>query len=53
MEEGVKERLFAEIKVLQQLKHRNIMSFHAWWYDQQNQTINFITEIFTHGTLRQ
>jgi WNK lysine deficient protein kinase len=48
-----RERLFAEIRVLKQLKHRNIMSFHDWWYDAKHLTINFITEYFTSGNLRQ
>ena len=39
------ERLFAEIRVLKQLTHKNIMSFHDWWYDSRNATINFITEV--------
>jgi hypothetical protein len=29
------------------------MSFHDWWYSPKQQTINFITEVFTSGTLRQ
>lgn len=48
-----KERLFAEIRVLKQLKHKNIMTFFDSWYDQKEHTVNFITELFTSGTLRQ
>lgn len=48
-----RERLFAEIRVLKQLKHKNIMTFYDSWLDQKNLTINFITELFTSGTLRQ
>lgn len=48
-----KERLFAEIRVLKQLKHKNIMSFMDNWWDTKNMNINFITELFTSGTLRQ
>jgi WNK lysine deficient protein kinase len=48
-----RERLFAEIRVLKQLKHKNIMSFYDSWLDQKNLTVNFITELFTSGTLRQ
>ncbi|GFH10189.1 protein kinase domain-containing protein [Haematococcus lacustris] len=48
-----RERLFAEIRVLKQLKHKNIMSFFDSWLDQKNLTVNFITELFTSGTLRQ
>lgn len=48
-----RERLFAEIRVLKQLKHKNIMSFYDSWLDQKHLTVNFITELFTSGTLRQ
>ena len=48
-----KERLFAEIRVLKQLKHKNIMTFFDSWLDQKTHTVNFITELFTSGTLRQ
>lgn len=53
MSESSKERLFDEIRVLQQLHHKNIMSFHDWWYNPKLRTVNFITEIFLSGTLRQ
>jgi hypothetical protein len=49
----MKERLAAEIRVLQQVKHRNIITFHDWWFDPRSQCVNFITEYFTSGTLRQ
>ena len=48
-----RERLFAEIRVLKQLKHKNIMSFHDSWLEHKGYTLNFITELFTSGTLRQ
>ena len=48
-----RDRLFAEIRVLKQLKHRNIMTFHDSWLDDTHATVNFITELFTSGTLRQ
>lgn len=48
-----RDRLFAEIRVLRALKHKNIMSFYHYWHDEKSQTINFITELFTSGTLRQ
>jgi hypothetical protein len=53
MSAAERERLFAEIRVLKQLKHKNIMSFCDSWLDQKNLTVNFITELFTSGTLRQ
>jgi WNK lysine deficient protein kinase len=48
-----KDRTFEEIVVLKQLKHKNIMTLHDWWFDQKNSVICFITELFTDGTLRQ
>jgi WNK lysine deficient protein kinase len=48
-----RDRLFAEIRVLKQLKHKNIMTFHDSWLDQSTYSVNFITELFTSGTLRQ
>jgi hypothetical protein len=53
MSASERERLFAEIRVLKQLKHKNIMSFFDSWLDTKNLTVNFITELFTSGTLRQ
>ena len=48
-----RDRLFAEIRVLKQLNHKNIMTFYDSWLDQKTYSVNFITEMFTSGTLRQ
>ncbi|KAJ7559923.1 hypothetical protein O6H91_04G106800 [Diphasiastrum complanatum] len=45
------ERFYAEVHLLKSLKHKNIIKFYNSWMDTRN--INFITEIFTSGTLRQ
>ncbi|KAD6795543.1 hypothetical protein E3N88_06439 [Mikania micrantha] len=47
------ERLYGEIHLLKTLKHSNIMKFYTWWVDTNNRNINFVTEMFTSGTLRQ
>ncbi|GAB2266639.1 hypothetical protein Dimus_001633 [Dionaea muscipula] len=47
------ERLYNEVHLLKTLKHRNIMKFYASWVDTANRSINFVTEMFTSGTLRQ
>ncbi|KAL5702295.1 non-specific serine/threonine protein kinase [Ranunculus cassubicifolius] len=47
------ERLYSEIHLLKTLKHKNIMKFYNSWVDIANRNINFITEMFTSGTLRQ
>ncbi|XP_043698225.1 probable serine/threonine-protein kinase WNK9 [Telopea speciosissima] len=47
------ERLYCEIHLLKTLKHKNIMKFYTSWVDTANRKINFVTEMFTSGTLRQ
>lgn len=47
------ERLYREIHLLKTLKHKNIMKFYSSWVDTANRNINFVTEMFTSGTLRQ
>ncbi|KAH0927924.1 hypothetical protein HID58_020180, partial [Brassica napus] len=47
------ERLYCEIHLLKTLKHKNIMKFYTSWVDTSNRNINFVTELFTSGTLRQ
>ncbi|KAK4767470.1 hypothetical protein SAY86_015220 [Trapa natans] len=47
------ERLYCEIHLLKTLKHNNIMKFYTSWVDTANRNINFVTELFTSGTLRQ
>ncbi|KAI3686410.1 hypothetical protein L1987_80086 [Smallanthus sonchifolius] len=47
------ERLYSEVHLLKTLKHKNIIKFYNSWVDTTNEHINFITEIFTSGTLRQ
>ncbi|KAF7838273.1 putative serine/threonine-protein kinase WNK3 isoform X1 [Senna tora] len=47
------ERLYSEVHLLKTLKHKNIIKFYNSWVDTNNENINFITEIFTSGTLRQ
>ncbi|CAD7705122.1 unnamed protein product [Ostreobium quekettii] len=46
-----RRRLFAEIETLKRLKHKNIMTFIDSWLDEKTDTINFITELFTDGSL--
>lgn len=46
-------KLTQEINVLKNMKHKNVMYFYDSWVDEDNGTVNFITELFTSGTLRQ
>jgi len=47
------ERLYLEVHLLSTLKHQSIMRFYTSWIDVNNKTFNFITEMFTSGTLRE
>lgn len=47
------QKLTHEISVLKNMKHGNVMCFYDSWIDQESGTVNFITELFTSGTLRQ
>ncbi|WOL08070.1 putative serine/threonine-protein kinase WNK9 [Canna indica] len=47
------ERLYCEIHLLKNLKHKNIMKFYTSWADTSKGHLNFVTEMFTSGTLRQ
>lgn len=47
------ERLYCEIHLLKTLKHNNIMKYYTSWVDISKRNINFVTEMFTSGTLRQ
>ncbi|CAN6565978.1 unnamed protein product [Malus baccata var. baccata] len=47
------EKLYSEVHLLKSLKHENIIKFYNSWVDDQKNTINMITELFTSGSLRQ
>nr|GME08791.1 probable serine/threonine-protein kinase WNK5 [Ipomoea batatas] len=47
------QRLYSEVLLLKDLDHTSIMRFHASWIDTDRRTFNFITEMFTSGTLRE
>eukprot|EP00249_Psilotum_nudum_P017089 c26151_g1_i2 orf=423-1907(+) len=46
-------RLNSELHLLKTLRHKNIMQFYHCWVDMKVKNVNFITEIFTSGTLIQ
>ena len=47
------ERLKFEVQMLRSLVHPCLMKFYDSWVDPKQLNINFITELFTSGTLRQ
>lgn len=53
MDREEQDRILAEIRVLKALKHKNIMSFYKWWYNEKKGEVNFISEMFASGTLRR
>ncbi|KAL4021491.1 hypothetical protein IC575_020292 [Cucumis melo] len=47
------ERLYSEVHLLKNLNHNSIIRFYTSWIDTHRRTFNFITEMFTSGTLRE
>ncbi|KAI3788614.1 hypothetical protein L2E82_01386 [Cichorium intybus] len=47
------QRLYSEVHLLKKLNHTSIMRFHTSWIDVNRRTFNFITEMFTAGSLRE
>ncbi|PAN15703.1 hypothetical protein PAHAL_3G007100 [Panicum hallii] len=46
------QRMYSEVQLLSTLRHDAIIGFHASWVDVPRRTFNFITELFSSGTLR-
>ncbi|TYH36759.1 hypothetical protein ES332_D13G287200v1 [Gossypium tomentosum] len=46
------QRLYSEVHLLSTLNHDSIIRFHSSWIDVHRKTFNFITEMFTSGSLR-
>ncbi|PKA60279.1 putative serine/threonine-protein kinase WNK5 [Apostasia shenzhenica] len=46
------QRMYSEVHLLSTLSHHSVIRFHASWIDVAACTFNFITEMFTSGTLR-
>lgn len=47
------QRLYSEVHLLENLNHESIIRFYNAWIDIAKRTLNFITEMFTSGTLRE
>lgn len=47
------QRLYSEVHLLSTLNHESIIKFYTSWIDVEGRTFNFITEMFTSGTLRE
>jgi len=46
-------RMYSEVHLLSTLRHESIITFHTSWVDVGKCNFNFITEMFTSGTLRE
>ncbi|GJN28475.1 hypothetical protein PR202_gb16603 [Eleusine coracana subsp. coracana] len=46
------QRMYAEVQLLRSIRHDSIVSFLASWVHVPTRTFNFITELFSSGTLR-
>nr|XP_043609140.1 probable serine/threonine-protein kinase WNK4 isoform X2 [Erigeron canadensis] len=47
------QRLHSEVHLLSTLNHDSIIKFYTSWIDVERRTFNFITEMFTSGTLKE
>lgn len=47
------QRLYSEVHLLKNLNHDSIIQYYMSWIDANRRTFNFITEMFTSGTLRE
>lgn len=47
------QRLYSEVHLLKNLHHDSIIQYYTSWIDVNRRTFNFITEMFTSGTLRE
>ena len=47
------KRLEAEAAVLRHIRHKHIIKIYDSWMDKTTNDVNFITEIFTSGNLRE
>ncbi|TXG58954.1 hypothetical protein EZV62_016783 [Acer yangbiense] len=47
------QRLYCEVHLLKNLNNDSIIRFFTSWIDVDKRTFNFITEMFTSGTLRE
>ncbi|GJU25181.1 probable serine/threonine-protein kinase WNK5 [Tanacetum coccineum] len=47
------QRLYSEVHLLKSVSHNSIMRFYTSWIDPDRRTFNFITEMFTAGSLRE
>ena len=47
------QRIYVEMCLLKSLRNKNIIVLYTTWLNKSTGNVNFITEVFTFGTLRQ
>ncbi|GER47735.1 protein kinase superfamily protein [Striga asiatica] len=52
-DETMINRLFSEVRLLRNLRNKNIIALYSVWRDKEKNTLNFITEVCTSGNLRE
>ncbi|KAL2245244.1 UNVERIFIED_CONTAM: putative serine/threonine-protein kinase WNK11 [Sesamum indicum] len=52
-DEAMINRLYSEVRLLRNLKNKNIIALYSVWRDRERNTLNFITEVCTSGNLRE
>lgn len=52
-DESMINRLYSEVRLLRDLKNKNIIALYSVWRDEKKNTLNFITEVCTSGNLRE
>ncbi|KAG8386048.1 hypothetical protein BUALT_Bualt03G0108500 [Buddleja alternifolia] len=52
-DEAMINRLYSEVRLLGDLKNKNIITLYSVWRDEERNTLNFITEVCTSGNLRE
>jgi hypothetical protein len=45
-------RIVHEVRLLERLHHKNIISFHGSWVNREREQVIFVTEILSSGTLK-
>ncbi|KAF6149611.1 hypothetical protein GIB67_011220 [Kingdonia uniflora] len=51
-DEKMLKRTFNEVKLLREMSDENILECYNFWVDKEHNTLNFITEVCTSGSLR-
>jgi serine/threonine protein kinase len=48
-----RKRIKTEVKLLRDIEHKNVIKYYNSWVDRDKEQIVFITEIMSHGSLKE